>query len=123
MIKSKAVHTFQTTREKTAGLFIAMIAKTTLCLIVITTTCQTALHMQEVITVIVVNTPTTVTSCNQLARLSALIIHLSRRVYNASFENLEEAQRGTDKKHEYSNSEIVFKYSNGIRIFEYSNIR
>ena len=52
-------------------------------------------NLQEVaITVIVVKTSTTVTSCNQLERLSALIIHLSRRVYNSSFENLEEAQPG-----------------------------
>ena len=38
------VHTFQTTRKETTGRFFAMIAKTTLCLIVITTTCQTAIQ-------------------------------------------------------------------------------
>ena len=72
-----------------------MIAKTTLCLIVITTTCQTALQFARgEIAVSVVKTPTTVASCNQLGRLSALIKHLSMQVNNSSFDNLEEVQRG-----------------------------
>ena len=72
-----------------------MIAKTTLCLIVITTKCQTAKQFARgEIAVIVVKTPTTVASCNHLGRLSALINHLSRQVNNSSFENLEEAQGG-----------------------------
>ena len=99
-----------------------MIAKTALRLIVITTTCQTALQFARgEIAKIVVKTPTTVASCNQLGRLSALINHLSMQVNNSSFENLDEVQRRDRKKKcEYSNSEIVFEYSNGIQVFEYS---
>ena len=72
-----------------------MIAKTTLCLIVITTTCQTAIQFARGETAVsVFKTPTTAASCNQLGRLSALINHLSMQVNNSLVDNLEEVQRG-----------------------------
>ena len=81
---------FKPQEKKQQGDF-AMIAKTTLCLIVITTMCRTAIQFAR---------GDDCCNCNQntdhsyIGRLSALIIRLSRRVYNSSFENLEEVQRG-----------------------------
>ena len=74
------------------------------------------ISLQEV--TIIIKTPTTITSCNELGRLEALITHLSRRVHKASFENLEDKlnTEGGEKKYEYSNLENVFEYSNRIRI-------
>ena len=101
-----------------------MIAKTTLCLSVITTTCQTAAQFARgEIAVVVVKTPTTVASCNQIGRLSALINQLSWQVNNSSFEKLEEAQRGDRLKmriFEFRNRIRIFERNTNIRIFEHS---
>ena len=95
-----------------------MIADITLCLIVIKTTCQTAMQFARGDDCCnFVKTLTTVTSCNQLGRFSALINHLSRRVYNSSFDNLG-VQRGDRYKMR------IFEFRNRIRIFERNtNIR
>ena len=92
-----------------------MIAKTTLCLIVITTMCQTAIQFAR---------GDDCCNCCQntdlgyIGRLSALIIHLSRPVYNSSFENFEEAQRGDRLKMR------IFEFRDRIPIFERNtNIR
>ena len=93
-----------------------MIAKITLCLIVITTNCQTAIQFARGDDCCDC-CQNTVTSCNQLWRLSALIIHLSRRDYDSLFENLEEAQRGDKIKN--ANIQIQKSYSNIRTEYEY----
>ena len=97
-----------------------MIAKTTLCLIVITTTCQTAIQFARGDDCCNCCQNTDHSYIRQSTRLSALIIHLSRRVYNSSFENLEEAQRGDTKN---VNIQIRKSYSNIRTEYKYSNIQ
>ena len=73
---------------------------------------------------IVIKTLTTVTSCNLLGRLAVLIIHLTRRVYISSFENLED-KLNTDRgnKMKKANIRIQKLYSNIRMECEYLNIR
>ena len=105
-------------------IFFVIIAKTTLCLIVITTTCQTDIQFARGGDCCDCCQNTDHSYIMQSSReIIGLFIHLSWRVYNSSFENLESTAQGQIKKCEYSNSKIVFEYANGIQIFEYSNIR
>ena len=80
------------------------------------------ISLQEVMIVII--TPTTVTSCNLLGRLAALIIHVTRRVYKSSFENLED-ELNTDRGNKMKKANIRIRklYLNIRMEGKYSNIR
>ena len=100
-----------------------MISKTTMCLIVITTTCQTALQFAR---------GDDYCDCYQntdhscIMKATGEIIGFNHPPFKADrsiilyLKTWKKHSAGTDKKCEYSNSEIVFEYSNGIRIFEHS---